>query len=236
VPGNLPKTMQLSEILKNKIIARALLVDLDNVLIFGDKTEVVERLYATTSSLSFAIGKEQLRQICEQNNCMIEMISEIIKDENISREEFEKEKEKFDGKFDELLSLGDEVIATLNYFKELNIPLAIVSTRTSSAIPRILKKRKILKYFDVIVGRNECKDKKPSPEPIEYALKQLGIISKENVYMIGDRQNIDIQAAINAGVNSILVNKNLDEQGARPTLHVEQFKDLRTLKIFKDPS
>ena len=68
------------------------------------------------------------------------MISEIIKDKNIPREEFEKAKEKFDGKFDNLLSLGDEVRETLEYLRELGLPLAIVSSRTSSAIIRILEK------------------------------------------------------------------------------------------------
>ena len=225
--------MRSSKTLKNKTAVEAVLIDLDEVLIFGDKVEIVERLFATTTSLSLKIGKRQLREICEQNNCIIDMISEIIKDENVSREEFEKAKEIFEGKFDSLLSLGDGVTETLDYLRELGVPLAIVSSRTSSAIPRILKKMEIIIYFDVIVGREECRDKKPSSEPIEYALRQLEISSKENVYMIGDRQSIDIQSAINAGVGSILVNKKLDKQGALPTLQIEKFKDLRSLKIFQ---
>ena len=226
--------MQSGRILKNKTTVKALLIDLDDTLVFGDKEEVLERLSAIARSLSLKIGQEQLRQICERNSCMIDMISEVIADENISREEFEEEKKKFDGKFDDLLYLGDGVMDTLNYLKELNIPLAIVSTRTSVAINRLLKKMGAFEYFDAIVGRDECKDRKPSPEPIEYALKQLGITSKENIYMVGDKQKEDIQGAINAGVKSILVNENLDKQEAQPTLHIEQFKDLRALKIFQD--
>ena len=226
--------MPTSQVLDNKKNVRALLIDLDGVLIFGDKTEVLERLSAVTKSLSLKISKEQLKQICEHTSCMITMISEIIKDQDIPREKFEKEKEKFAGKFDDLLYLGDGVRETLDYLEKQNIPLAIVSTRTSSAIPRILEKKGILKYFNVIVGREECKEKKPSPEPIEYALRQLGITSKDGVYMVGDRQAEDIQGAINAGIKSVLINKNFDEREAKPTLHIEQFKYLQALEIFSN--
>lgn len=209
--------------------AKVFLIDLDNTLIFGDKKEVVARLFSVSESLRLGINIKTIRRICENNSCIKEMILEIAEQGNIGVDALMERKKEFDGKFDHLLFLGEGVADTLDILKKRGNPLAIVSTRTSSSIPRILKKLGVFDYFDAIVGRDDYKEKKPACDPFEKALADLGLDSKEGVYMIGDRQDEDIAGAVNFGIGSVLVNKELNANFAQPTYHIRKFRELSLL-------
>lgn len=53
-------------------------------------------------------------------------------------------------------------------------------------------------FFDVIVGLDDCKEPKPSPEPLLKAINELYIEPKDCIY-IGD-QPTDVLAANAAGI------------------------------------
>ena len=81
--------------------------------------------------------------------------------------------------------------------------LAIVTTKTTQYTIPILEDMDIMKYFEVIIGRQEVKNPKPHPEPILKAMKELGVTnSNHNIYMIGDTK-LDLIAANESNINSV---------------------------------
>jgi len=81
--------------------------------------------------------------------------------------------------------------------------LGVVTTKTTKYTIPILQKYDILKYFEVIIGRQEVKNPKPNPEPIFKAIEQMNVTSSNfDIYMIGDTK-LDLIAANEAKVNAI---------------------------------
>ena len=59
-----------------------------------------------------------------------------------------------------------------------------------------------MKYFDVLIGREDVEHPKPDSEPVIKALKALEYRFGRIAYMIGDT-NIDIMSAYDANIGSI---------------------------------
>ena len=89
----------------------------------------------------------------------------------------------------------DEIIKKL---KSNNIKIAIVTSSPSGYCNKILKFNNW--KFDSIVAYHDTKNKKPHPDPILLAIKNLGV-EPSGVLSLGDRV-IDIVASKNAGVHS----------------------------------
>jgi len=79
--------------------------------------------------------------------------------------------------------------------------LGIVTTKTSRYSAELLEHFGVLKYFEVLIGREDVKNPKPNPEPILVALKKINA-KYEKVYMIGDTC-LDCMSAKEAKINSI---------------------------------
>ena len=109
-----------------------------------------------------------------------------------------------------LLPQAKEAVVLAHSFAHLGI----ITSRALLYSKQILKNLRMLKYFQVIIGREDVSAPKPHAEPILRALDFFPITPKEKVYMIGDTI-YDLQAAKNAGVNGIWVRngfgENLDE-------------------------
>jgi len=80
--------------------------------------------------------------------------------------------------------------------------LGIVTTKTARYSQELLEYMDIMKYFEVLIGRENVTNPKPHPEPILLALKKMKTGNKDDVWMIGDTF-MDVECAKNAGVNSI---------------------------------
>ena len=85
--------------------------------------------------------------------------------------------------------------------------LGVVTTKTGKYSRVLLEHFGIMKYFEVLIGREDVKEPKPAAEPILKALENLP--KDENVWMIGDTK-LDLICAKNAGVNSIGVTSGYD--------------------------
>lgn len=104
---------------------------------------------------------------------------------------------------DQMVVPFDGVVDTLYKLKEQGYKLAIVSTKRRDMIDRGIKLMKCENLFDTIVGLEDVKHTKPDPEPIELALKRLGV-EKEHALMIGDNYH-DIVGGQKAGVDTAAV-------------------------------
>lgn len=78
--------------------------------------------------------------------------------------------------------------------------LAIVTTKTGRYSKILMEHFGLMKYFKVLIGREDVQKPKPDAEPILKALKFLEY--DENVWMIGDTK-LDLISANEAGINSI---------------------------------
>lgn len=102
--------------------------------------------------------------------------------------------------------------------------LAVVTSTKQSVIHHMLEHHRLGDFFDVVVSGSDVAALKPDPEAILLALKKLATPPSADVLMAGDAGR-DIQAAHNAGVDSLLfyppehaVFHDLDElQKNRPT-------------------
>lgn len=94
--------------------------------------------------------------------------------------------------------------------------LGVVTTKTSKYSQILLEYLGIAKFFGVIIGRDDVKEPKPAAEPINLALKRLGIDFKS----IGNRGIVDKFVGDVVSKSSFDNNLNLSEnQSLTPNLN-----------------
>jgi HAD superfamily hydrolase (TIGR01549 family) len=99
------------------------------------------------------------------------------------------------------IKIFPEVKKVLADLQRENIQLAIASNIPSDFLKEHLQTFMISKFFNVVTGQDDCREQKPSPEPILATLKKLKEKSEHSAY-IGDMEE-DILAGKNAGVCTI---------------------------------
>ncbi|MCM1127376.1 MAG: HAD-IA family hydrolase [Lachnospiraceae bacterium] len=96
--------------------------------------------------------------------------------------------------------------------------MAIVSNKYYEGV-QTLKEQYFKDYLDVAIGEREGIRKKPAPDTVLTALKELHV-SKENAVYVGDSE-VDIETAANVGMDCITVSwgfrtrKEQEEAGAK---------------------
>lgn len=95
------------------------------------------------------------------------------------------------------------VIEGLNWLQQQGIRMACVTNKAYEFTVPLLKKTGLFDYFDVVVGGDTCRHKKPHPAPLLHGIKALsGEVSQ--TLMVGDSKS-DINAARAAGCPVIAV-------------------------------
>jgi len=105
---------------------------------------------------------------------------------------------------------------------------AIVTNKPYEFVGPILEKLDIKKHFDLWIGGESLKEKKPSPKPLLYVCERLGFLP-QNAVMIGDSKN-DILAGKNAGIKTVAVtygyNYGEDVRKYKPDVVINRFEEL----------
>ena len=86
--------------------------------------------------------------------------------------------------------------------KERGIKIAIVSNKLDSAVKE-LDEKFFAEYTTAAIGEMEGVARKPAPDMVEKALRELGVAKSDAVY-VGD-SDVDIQTAQNSGLDCISV-------------------------------
>jgi pyrophosphatase PpaX len=95
---------------------------------------------------------------------------------------------------------------TLEGLKDRGYKLGVVSTSPRDVIFETLMETGIYKYFDVLIGEEDAKKKKPHHEPVTNALRVLGMQPTDAIF-VGDTV-YDIRAGKSAGCHTVfLLNK-----------------------------
>jgi phosphoglycolate phosphatase len=94
----------------------------------------------------------------------------------------------------------DGILELLGQLKIEGYKLAVVSNKYDSAVKSLCKEY-YSDFIQVAIGESELVDKKPSPEGVFAALRELNS-SSENALYIGDSE-VDVQTAHNAGLKCV---------------------------------
>jgi putative hydrolase of the HAD superfamily len=83
-------------------------------------------------------------------------------------------------------------------------------------------------YFREVITSEGSNSLKPHKEIFEYAFRKTGATPEESI-MLGDSLEVDIQGAINAGIDQVYVNHLKVEPGINPTYTVHSLKELEEI-------
>lgn len=127
--------------------------------------------------------------------------------------------------------LFEGVPETLKALHDQGYTLGCVTNKAASCTLPLLNQLGIDQYFTSIVSGDTCAHKKPHPEPIEFALREMNLNAGECA-LVGDSAH-DIHAGHAAGLPVIAVNygyaQGVDLRTENPQALVEQFADIMPL-------
>lgn len=112
-------------------------------------------------------------------------------------------------RFNELNDSGIGSIVAMPHAKEILQSLmeaghsCFIVTHRGESCFQILRQTELLPYFTEVVSSLSGFPRKPAPDAILYLLEKYRL-SKKNCFYVGDR-SLDIEAANNAGIGSILL-------------------------------
>ena len=123
------------------------------------------------------------------------------------------------------------VLETLDYFRENNVKMAIVTNKPDMFVKDILCDSGLDGYFSYFLGSGVIEEKKPDPTPLLYVANKLNIDISDCV-MVGDSLN-DIIAAKNAKCCSIALtygyNHGKDIRESNPDYVFDDFIKIKEL-------
>lgn len=127
--------------------------------------------------------------------------------------------------------LFPDVLTTLEALKTKGFPLGIVTNKPTPFVMPLLREFGIADYFQVIIGGDDVKQKKPHPEAL-FTVMNAMTLRAEQLLFVGDSRN-DIQAAKAAGCLSVglTYGYNYGEaiQLSNPDVVLDSFGDLLPL-------
>lgn len=90
-------------------------------------------------------------------------------------------------KHSNLIKIFPEVKEVLSKLRDGKIALGIASNIPSDFLSEHLQRFGLDKFFEVVTGQDDCKEQKPSPEPILTTLSKLGLDAARSAY-VGDME------------------------------------------------
>lgn len=125
----------------------------------------------------------------------------------------------------ECLGCYDDVLESLQYFRENNYTSVILSNATYKMLEKALNYNKISNYIDNIISVDDIKIYKPHPEVYNYSIKRLNI-KKEDILFVSSNP-WDIAGATSFGLEAIWLNRQnnvFDEYPFKPKKIINHLK------------
>lgn len=121
--------------------------------------------------------------------------------------------------------LFPHTIDILDYLASKNYQLHIITNGFEATQHSKLRSSGLEKYFKEVITSEGSNSLKPKKEIFEYAFRKAGAAPMESI-MIGDNIEVDIQGAINAGIDQVFVNHINATADVVPTYEVRSLKEL----------
>jgi len=116
----------------------------------------------------------------------------------------------------------------LNYLTGKKYELHLITNGFEKTQHSKLTNSGLNNYFKEVITSEASNSLKPHKEIFDYALMKTNATKEESI-MIGDSVDVDIQGAINAGMDQVYVNHLRIEPGIQPTYTVYSLKELETI-------
>lgn len=114
------------------------------------------------------------------------------------------------------------IMALLEQLKVMGCPMAIVSNKLDSAVKE-LNQRTFASYIPVAIGESEHVRRKPEPDTVYEAIRELGV-EKEDCIYVGDSE-VDLLTAQNSGIPCISVSWGFRDREVLEDLGAEYLVD-----------
>jgi putative hydrolase of the HAD superfamily len=119
-------------------------------------------------------------------------------------------------------------IEILDYLAEKNYQLHLITNGFEKTQHSKLKHSGLDKYFKEVITSEGSNSLKPNKEIFDYALAKTHAALDESI-MIGDSLEVDIQGAMNAGMDQVFVNHIKETAAIQPTYTVYSLKELEQI-------
>ncbi|MFV9972858.1 MAG: HAD-IA family hydrolase [Francisella endosymbiont of Hyalomma asiaticum] len=123
------------------------------------------------------------------------------------------------------------VFETLNFLKQQNIKMAIVTNKHKEDAIQSLSHLNLLDYFDIIIGGDTTPSYKPNSEPLLFAMNKLNAKPDESL-MVGDSMN-DFLCAQGANIKVVIVSygyhNGIDLKSLDSFAHIYDFAEIKDL-------
>lgn len=154
--------------------------------------------------------------------------------ESVTGDEFERVFEEFRSYYTEHCQIKtrayDGIMQLLDTLKKQGYAMAIVSNKNHAAVCE-LNEIYFKEYIKVAIGQKDGIRKKPAPDTVIQALKELGK-EKETAIYVGDSE-VDFATAENTGMDCVLVTwgfRTTDELSVfKPRAFIEKPEELLTI-------
>lgn len=162
---------------------------------------------------------------------LIEMFKKLT-DKELPNEMYEKLVADYRNTYAELLKtktkVFPDVIETLKILKEKNTLCSVATSKKTDIAKINCSYLHVDTYFELIVGNDMVKNKKPHPEMLEYTLQKLKI-DKQDAVMIGDSTfDIEMGNAINMDTIAVTWGAHSKEllKTAHPSYIIDKFSQI----------
>ncbi len=131
-------------------------------------------------------------------------------------------------------NIYESVPELLKLAKGNKILMGICTSNESKSARILMEKAQLDSYFNVYIGSEDLKERKPSPQPLRLALEKLKFNYRDNnqlkndIWFVGDTK-YDIEAAHNAGMFAIGITHESTAElmiGSEPDMLVDSISDL----------
>jgi putative hydrolase of the HAD superfamily len=119
-------------------------------------------------------------------------------------------------------------VEILNYLTGKGYLLHLITNGFEKTQLSKLKYAGLRGYFVEVITSEGSNSLKPHKEIFEYAFQRTGAKKEESI-MLGDSIEVDIQGAINAGIDQVYVNHLGREPAVQPTYMVRSLKELEEI-------
>ncbi len=119
-----------------------------------------------------------------------------------------------------------DTFETLDYLVDKGYHLHLITNGFEKTQHSKLKYSGLDKYFEEVITSEGSNSLKPKKEIFEYAMNKVSCCAAECI-MIGDSLEVDIQGAMNAGMDQVFVNHLCLQCDLQPTYIVRSLKELQ---------
>jgi putative hydrolase of the HAD superfamily len=116
----------------------------------------------------------------------------------------------------------------LDYLTDKGYLLHLITNGFETTQNSKLKYAGLKKYFNEVITSEGSNSLKPQKEIFDYAMNKVSCCADECI-MIGDSLEVDIQGAMNAGIDQVFVNHHCIECTIKPTYEIYSLKELEEI-------